>query len=743
MRWPPSRSASGNGPLGTVRECAMGAKCGSGATARPDRAPGQPQRAAPPRRPAVGRQAADRSARSPHGTSAGRRRMVLWLYAAAAVIWAARSGAGAEHSWHFPAAALFADSASTDLHLVDDGRAIELLPGTLVEDDGPAAGYTYGPNVETLSAAKVCRKVLVVDDPRARSATLLVAPGGQLELELNGDRVPLPRPERCGNYWQAYALPPDVLRRGENTFDFRGNGKLWIALEEDFARGSVDRPHHPNRSVRSTDGGRTWHDARLGDTNQLDGEYYVRLHLEQYRPQGVLRTSVVDLGHPPGDVLPRIVRRVRAARIVADAEIPAGTELALRVRSGPDYSPQARSWSAWQALREGGQVPHLAGRYFQIEAVLRTSHPLVSPRLRGLRIAAEVDGEHGWLRGVQLVSSDNPAVVRTSIPFQYEPPDHPRLVQLRRTYELERIAEEVRTEWELIQRLAAWAATRFAAGHLREGYPAWDALDILRPHADGTPVGGFCQQYNLVFLQACESLGLVGRCVSLGPGNAVDRIRGGHEAVEIWSNEHGKWVYVDGQKAWYFVDRQTRVPLSLLELRQRQLAAWHGRMYAPVEVVYLLPEPEVWQGFDGWPPLVELRLIPRSDFLEQASPLPLHQGMRGWFWTGHHVWSDAQLPLPPLYAHWVTRNGNWEWTLNHVHLVLEPGDEPATFRVHLDTHTPHLESLLARVDGGAPQRVESPWTWRLHPGANHLEVVPRNRAGRLGRATHVQLRYPP
>jgi hypothetical protein len=672
------------------------------------------------------------------------RRSSIWLGAAVAIAaWQTGNRCDADDSWYFPAAALFADSTSTDLHLADDGRAIELLPGTVVEDDGPAAGYTYGPNVETLSPAKVCRKVLVVDDPRARSATLLVAPGGELELQINGQPVPLPRPERCGNYWQAYRLSPDVLRRGDNMLDFTGSGKLWIALEEDYARGSVDRPHHPNRSARSTDGGQTWHDEHLGDTNRLDGEYYVRLHLEQHRREGALRTAVIDLGRAADEALPRIVRRVGTVRLAADAEVPTGTQLVLRVRSGPEFAAEAAGWSAWQLVPEGGQVPHIAGRYVQIEAVLRTSDPLVSPRLRGLRLAAQVEGASGWVRGVQLTSSDNPAVVRSSIPFRYEPPDHPRLVELRRTYELDRMAAEAGSEWELVERLAAWAATRFAGSHLRESYPAWDALDILRLHADGTPQGGFCQQYNLVFLQACESLGLVGRCVSLGPGNAVAKIRSGHEAVEIWSNQYGKWTYIDGQKAWYFVDRQTRVPLSLWELRQRQLASWDGEAYAPVEVVYLQPASDRWQGFDGWPPLVELRLIPRSNFLERAAPLPLNQGMRGWFWTGHQVWSDARHPARPLYPHVVARRGDWEWTLNHVHLVLEPDHEPGVFRVHLDTHTPHLESLLARVDGGPPQRVASPWSWKLHSGRNRLEVVPQNRAGRPGRVAHIELRYEP
>src|SRR5205085_5956646 len=131
-------------------------------------------------------------------------------------------------------------------------------------------------------------------------------------------------------------------------------------------------------------------------------------------------------------------------------------------------------------------------------------------------------------------------------------------------FKLDAVARGATGEFELITRLAAWSSRQWRRGHLREGYPPWDALEILKPHADGTPIGGFCQQYNLVFLQACESFGLVGRAVSIGPGDVAINIRGGHETVEIWSNDFAKWAYIDGNTAWYFVDEKSDVPLSLL-----------------------------------------------------------------------------------------------------------------------------------------------------------------------------------
>jgi transglutaminase-like putative cysteine protease len=89
-----------------------------------------------------------------------------------------------------------------------------------------------------------------------------------------------------------------------------------------------------------------------------------------------------------------------------------------------------------------------------------------------------------------------------------------------------------KTEFEVIERLARWSAGRWGRGHLKDAYPPWDALEILKPHADGKPTGGFCQQYNVVFLQACESYGIPGRAVSIGVGDHVITIGGIHGTVQ-------------------------------------------------------------------------------------------------------------------------------------------------------------------------------------------------------------------
>jgi hypothetical protein len=136
-----------------------------------------------------------------------------------------------------------------------------------------------------------------------------------------------------------------------------------------------------------------------------------------------------------------------------------------------------------------------------------------------------------------------------------------------------------------------------------------------------------------------------------------------------------------------------------------------------------------------------MRLIPRSNFLQEKAPLPLNQGTAEWSWTGSYVWTDDQVPAGMLFGNRVARHSDFEWTLNQAHYVLEAGDKPGVLRVHLDTETPSFDTYLAEMDSGAKKPVPAVFTWKLHRGTNLLNVRPRNRAGREGIASWITLDY--
>jgi transglutaminase-like putative cysteine protease len=640
------------------------------------------------------------------------------------------------------AKALYGRSVTSDVRLSPDG-AIELEEGELFEDDGPAAGFSYKPNEERLSDAVRVKKELVIPNPAARKATLLVGPGGDLKATVNGKPVELEPAGKAGNYWQTYALPPDALKAGRNEFVLSGSGRVWIARAEDFASGSIDRPTHARRSAKSTDGGKSWGVDRLGPSGDIAGEYCIRLFLDHFRPNGVLTLPVLDAGNLAGHTIAPPLAKPVPIRVRFDAEPGRAGRVRIFARSGTTAAPNSASWSAWEALGDAGELRAPRGRFFQLAVVLATDDPQESPRLKGLQIESAPPKADDWSAKLKVIESDNAEIVRSSVPFAYEPFDHPKLKELRTRYDLDAVVKGARTEFQFIERLARWAAARWDRGHLKGAYPPWDALEILKSHADGTPVGGFCQQYNVVFLQACESFGIPGRAVSISVGDHGGKVRGsGHEVVELWSNDHRKWVYIDGNMAWYATDAKTGVPLSLWELRERQLRVLSNQPVAPIKVVHLLEGGKRWAGLEEWPAFLELRLLPRSDFLRERAPLPLNQGMRGWFWTGHHVWTDSEYPASLLYGHRVSDHRNWEWTLNQARFTLEATAAPGELRVHFDTETPGFDTFLADIDGTGAKVVQSGFVWKLHAGKNRLDVRPRNGAGREGIASRVVIESP-
>ncbi len=637
---------------------------------------------------------------------------------------------------------LFELGQNQHLRLTDDGAAIELNRGVLVEDDGPAAGYSYQPNEERLNDSITIRKQLVIADPRAAKATLLVGGSGTFSFVVNGEPHTLKDLGKVGNYWQAFDLPVTALREGSNEVQVRGKGMIWIARDDEYPAGSRERTRHPNRSAKSRNGGQTWNDKQLGTNDNLDGEYYVRLMLDQHFPRGVLTSHVIDLGNLAARPIGAPADSFEKVKINVASKNAAAGKLAVQYRTSPTPLLSAATWSFWSDLPSSGEIAAPTGRYVQLRATLSTADPLESPQLPGIVVQAEIERGNHWSESIKISEFKNPPLVRTSLPFEYEPFDHPTLRQIREQFRLEDVVRGAKSELELVSRLAVWSSQQFRhGGHLKTLYPAWNTLEILRPHDDGTPVGGFCQQFNLVFLQACESFGIVGRPVSIGPGDQKFAARGGHEVVELWSHEHRKWMYVDGNMAWYAVDRATQVPLSLLELHGRQLDALAGREYSPVEIVTLAKQDRAWTSLTDWPPFVELRMIPRSNFLAVRAPLPLNQGMRGWSWTGHQVWHEARSPAPAIYSQRVTRRGDWEWTLDHVQLWLEATGTPGVLKVYADTVTPGLKQLEVQRDGGEWSTCEPQLEWKLQPGRNRLAMRAVNELGRGGEPAVVEVMW--
>src|SRR5690348_17270233 len=117
-----------------------------------------------------------------------KRLLGIWLVVCSNIC--AHPGATAA-SLDLDAGKLFGDSLTRHLRLAKDSANIELESGELYEDDGPAAGHSYKKpeNRETLSARTWIKKELIIPNPAARAAYLVVLSEEPFEALING--VPL------------------------------------------------------------------------------------------------------------------------------------------------------------------------------------------------------------------------------------------------------------------------------------------------------------------------------------------------------------------------------------------------------------------------------------------------------------------------------------------------------------------------------------------------------------------------
>jgi hypothetical protein len=153
---------------------------------------------------------------------------------------------------------LFEQSVTQHLRLSEDETAVELESGELFEDDGPAAGHSYQQprNEELLTQDTWIKKDIIIPNPEARAAFLVVLSEGPFQATVNGMPQSLGLNESGRQSYKTYPLDPKTLKAGRNEIVLRGSGKVLIARDDEFPLGSRTRTHHPNRGAKSTDAGR-------------------------------------------------------------------------------------------------------------------------------------------------------------------------------------------------------------------------------------------------------------------------------------------------------------------------------------------------------------------------------------------------------------------------------------------------------------------------------------------------------
>ena len=176
------------------------------------------------------------------------------------------------------AAGIERDARLVKLRLDRAENAITLDDAELVEDDAPGSGVPEGMDRKTaawkeyLKRGIVVKKIIILDTPAASSGRLLFEgtemKGNTFPLHISLNGVEFERSASLYSYpytkqyteylpydcWYFVDMPVGALRKGVNEILMwaDSDSASWcvhIAPEQEFARGSVTRTHHPNRSL--------------------------------------------------------------------------------------------------------------------------------------------------------------------------------------------------------------------------------------------------------------------------------------------------------------------------------------------------------------------------------------------------------------------------------------------------------------------------------------------------------------
>lgn len=676
-----------------------------------------------------------------------RRSTVVALGALVAVVLAAPQEAQGQRTLVFKAEDAFESGLGAwNVQRNYGGQGLVLFNHLLVEDDGAGIGSDSkwlneaqkSPVIEVGGAVKL-KKVLRVEDPQATVARLYLEAG--LQVEINGS------PVQTNPKAEYPEVPAGLLKKGDNEIVVSMSGEekrsVKVARREDTLKNDPSRKDRPQRSFLSDDGGKTW--------KPVDGEVMIRLHLVQHRKEGSFISPVVDLRtSAAGGLLPDVM--ASSVTLKAEGETPGGTSVELMVREGSSPVYDEKLWGPWKPAAAAVAV---AERYVQWQAVLKTSRALETPVLKSVRleIADKPQAAPPWASTLKVGERKNPEIFYTSIPFAYEDYKEPRLAALREKYKLDEVVSAGKTEFEKMVILRNWVSGQWKYDPPGEYYPKWDADDIM------THKIGFCVQYAVTYMQCCLAMGWQARFVfGYQPG-----IGSGHEVNEVWSNQYGKWVFMDANGNRHHVDPATGEPLSIVEVHDRMVKAFYPGVAGMIETglrsktpvaakdigtcrklemaappVSDTP-PKSWPAYNRW---LYLHMVPRNNFYGQQYPVPLIQGWN-WDWTGYWTWNDGRLETRWKYDKITGRKADYYWTLNEVRYGLDfadRGDKPNTLAVQMGTVTPGLETFLVSTDRGETWKPSgSTYAWGLAAGKNRLEMRVRNTAGVPGPVSFVEV----
>ncbi|MDE0506454.1 MAG: transglutaminase-like domain-containing protein [Candidatus Poribacteria bacterium] len=634
-----------------------------------------------------------------------------------------------------------ANTRGLNLQIDDVSGTVHLSKGVNYTDE---MGNCNLRDLEVVSRTNWIRKAFWIENPAANAAMLLPyileqpEPGHRLSITINDRHTVWFEEPKERDYWTdcwtPIPIPVEALKPGLNSFVLAAEGEgLWGFL--------IEQSCQPNRSAKSQDAGRNWVNHSLGANDAYDGEYLIRLRLDQYASLGIMDSLTVDIGNFAADdgvAAPLQINRI-APNLHADLPTDTNVTLKCRVGSTPEY--HVDTWTNWfdaaqpNLNDEVSQSPSNC-RYLQWQLILLTDNPLVTPSLETLEVEVDVDAKMDRDPVAFQVSEWNlPKIIHGSHNFSFLPYTASRAEIFRKRWKLDDVIAGATSEFDRFLRLSAWTRHQWENGwNMGEIHfcPPWDGMLILELASRKLSLG-MCTHFNTVFVHACSALGLIARTVVIGR----------HCVAEVWSEEFDKWIMVDTggdshdeTKATYCYTRNG-VPMSTLEIHN----AWVNQDFDGLAIE---PEHAAKRFADTLTSRTALFdffcINPRNDELQSLSPGEPEHGKISYHYDGYLWWKDDSTPPNPWFSRQSSRVGDFYWTPNRTMIYLSESAHPEVLDVDLTTTMPNFKHYLVQRNDGDWELQPNRFSWKLILGQNQLRVKAVSQFGWEGKDSHVVLK---
>jgi hypothetical protein len=531
---------------------------------------------------------------------------------------------------------------------------------------------------------------------------------------------------------------------------------------------------------------------------------------------GVITTDVIDLVGEKGGIANGF-EGAGAVEVALAAEVPEGASVKVEARSGASFFDQS-AWSPWKDLGGlKGRVADLKGRYLQVRATLKAGGADKLPAVSALALRPERSVQKIMLVApVTLAESKVQNIVRSAIDFKHERPDQEKLAKFRKENDLDGVAagkydEEIANpalrkldaemkgggeDFLRLVRLMDWAGhcTNDRTQHPESavGYYDWNIEAIFKlkeVDKDGKKVQqptiyGHCMSYSEALVTAATAMGYVGSrhmCM-------VGFREASHEICDIWVPSLGKWVYFDPSLTNYYFDKETKVPLNLIEmhkvvadkfLKEGETMHWFieraqakdapqkervrevggkahiGSRLGRWKYGEPMPADYDWGWYHGYLAAGFVQMTPRNDF--HSDPKANSKGFSNEpGYANYPNWVDDKTPPKRGAGNYYTRLRDFYWTLDQASFKLTRTGE-SEISVELGNSMPFFKQYVVIVDKGfetkkaggelltnsdvTRQKVtDKTYLWKLAPGLNRLEVAPVDEFGKTGLASSATVK---